>query len=429
VFGYGVLEKSILNRSQSHMLQILEQNSARCLKFDESGLNPLDFALGWPYGLRKLLEVGYESQYTLQLAISMGDLELAQLLLEAKDFALTTEPLILQKTSQSNSESLQRLIIDTVKNLRQRLRSLALENLVDQEMGDSALLQEKVLDESAIEVWNRLTKKGIHVPKELHPGPFPALFCFVDSNCSTKFLDALYEAGFESVDGADKSVATPLLILLFRESPWRSRNGHNLVKWFIDKQADLNFITKWSFPTVLFYFAIAFFQSTRIPCQNTTTFLKALVPSASSMCDPMGTDTCSCLCSSLNGCLPIHKIWACDPLEMAHEKCRFVTKAWLETCVEEWFQLCRFNQIQITLHYQEICRLEIFDRLGMAHTCCTYSERARIIRRTTNGNKRKQLQEEDFDLDKQLDLILKAYERMRRAYVGDFKVFLASLVD
>jgi len=423
VFGYGPLEKSILDRSQTHMLQILEQNGTRCLKFDKSGLYPLDFALGWSYGLRKLVEVGYEVKYALQLAISLGDLESAHILLEAKGFALATEPLVLQETSKSKDEALQRLVIDSLKNRRQRLRSLALATLFDQEIGDSALLQEKVLDEKASDVWNRLIKKGIHVPRELHPGFLPTIFCFVASYSSTKFLDALYETGFESVDGANKSIATPLLILLCRENPWRSRNGYDLVKWFIDRQASLNFTAEWSFPTVLFYFAIAYSKSTRIPCQRTATFLKALVPPTTSVCDPLGSDGCSCHCSSLNGCLPIHKIWTCDPLEMNHEKCRLVTKTWLETCVEEWFQLCGLNETQIALQYREICRLEIFDRLGMAHTCCTYGEKMKIIRRTMDEDKQMQLQEEDFDLAKQLNLVMEAYERMRRGYVGDFRCF------
>ncbi|KAF2266126.1 hypothetical protein CC78DRAFT_542831 [Lojkania enalia] len=410
LFGYGPFESSILSRSQDYMLQIFKHNGTLNRDYKGSGLYPLDFALGWPDGWNMLLEAGYKAETTLELSISIGDLESTMILLEAKGFSLAEHPSILVIASQSDSLDVQRAIIGALKKCRENLRNIALENLFDKETDGQGLLQESVSDSRAIKVWNELLKRGIPVPKELHPGHFPTIFALVRSICRVEFLDALYDAGFEFVDGEHKSIGTPLLEML-RSKAWEYSNGLNLVRWFINKQANLNFTTDDSFPTILFYFAIV--------------FLKELAPLATSFCDPLRTDGCSCYCSSLKGCLPPHKLWICNPQMKDHKGCMSITKALLNSSLEKWVQLCRLDRAQTTLYYNEMSRVEIFDRLGMAHTCCTYSDRPRISKETMEEVQQGQLRDEDSQLSGQLNLIMEAYEQLRKEYTGNFPDFWA----
>jgi hypothetical protein len=81
------------------------------------------------------------------------------------------------------------------------------------------------------------------------------------------------------------------------------------------------------------------------------------------------------------------------------------------------------DEAQIMLYYQEMCRLEIFNRLGMAHTCCTYTATKSIERETMENEEQRRLQDEDSILKRQLAAIMKAFENLRNEYPGDMKDF------
>ncbi|MCJ1455252.1 hypothetical protein MMC28_005606 [Mycoblastus sanguinarius] len=92
----------------------------------------------------------------------------------------------------------------------------------------------------------------------------------------------------------------------------------------------------------------------------------------------------------------------------------------LFNALEKWLSLCDIDGSQSEMCYEEICRLEIFDRLGMAHTCCGH-------RRSCMKKKdRKQLQEEDTELKEQLDLILRGYQNRYKRHVGGLNDFWKS---
>lgn len=424
MFGYGPFENSILTRSKDRMLQILTTQEALSRNCKESGLYPLDFALGWPDGLLLLLEAGYPAAPTLQLSISIGDTESTKILLEAESFSLAKHPLILLQASESNSLDIQRSTILEIKKSRECLRSIALEHLSDKEIGDLELSQDQFLDSRLDGVWNALIKKGIKPPAKSHPGHAPTIYFFVGTDCQVRFLDALYDAGFVDVDGSYQYCGTPLLKLL-HSRVWETSNGLSLVRWFMDKQASVNFTAEESFPTILFYFAIAYSNFVkRTPSKDQRSFLEELAPVGTSLCEPLHEDGCSCYCS-IGGCLPSHKIWICNPETESHVGCRSLTRTLLDSSLKDWVQLCLLDSAQTLQYYKSTCRVEIFHRLGMAHTCCTYLDTHKVLKNTMEKDQQRQLQDEDSELLEQLELLMEAYEKLQREYDGPFLSFWA----
>jgi hypothetical protein len=423
VFGYGPLENSILSHSLGRAKQTFGNVGSLDYDCPRGGLYPLDFALGWPDGLQWLLGVGYKPEVTLELSIFVGDIESTKILLEADGFALAKHPIVLCMASCSNRLDMQGVIVDALKNSRTTLRHFALERFPVCDKNSTGLLEEGVLDSRAVEVWNKLLHMRIYPPIELHPGHLPTIYSVIQPCSQVGFLDKLYDSGFKSIDGGVESMPKPIQSLVMQRA-LMSSNGFDVVKWFIDKQANLEFITEGSFPNVLFYFSIAHSELIR---GSTSTLSKStldgLVSEAAASCNPLRTDGCSCYCSSLGGCLPLHKIWVCNPRWTAHEGCKLMTMEVLMSTLYNWTHICRMDEAQIMLYYQEMCRLEIFDRLGMAHTCCTYTATRSIERKSMEDEEQRRLQDEDSVLKRQLTAIMKAFEILRNEHPGDMKDF------
>jgi len=61
------------------------------------------------------------------------------------------------------------------------------------------------------------------------------------------------------------------------------------------------------------------------------------------------------------------------------------------------------------LYLEESVRLELFNRLGMAHICCTG-------RRPMSNSEIRRIREDDSELKAQLDLLMMAYRNSRRTW-------------
>jgi hypothetical protein len=426
VFGYGRLENSILSRSLDHVKQAIANDGVHNFDCPRGGLYPLDFALGWPDGLQWLLEVGYRPEGTLELSISVGDVESTRILLETAGFALAGNPVLLYVASRSDKLDMHNVVVNALKQSRDKLRHFALEHLSVYGEDCTDLLEEKVLDARAVEVWNKLLHTPIRVPTELNPGNLSSVYSVIDADSQVGFLNALYDHGFESIDGSGGSNSTPFQSLVMERAQFTS-NRLATINWFIQKQANMDFITAGSFPNVLFYFAIGYSELVRgITSVHSKSTLDGLVSEAAASCNPLCTDGCSCYCSSLGGCLPLHKIWICNPRWRNHEGCKLVTTAVLKSALDNWVQSCRLDTAQTNLYYQEMCRLEIFERLGMAHTCCTYTaswESVRSERESMENEEQRRLQDEDSSLEHHLTKIMEAFKQLRSEYLGDMGDF------
>ena len=147
-------------------------------------------------------------------------------------------------------------------------------------------------------------------------------------------------------------------------------------------------------------------------------------------------DSCECHCST-KGCLPIHKL----PVLRKGS-----VKTWrqIEDDLFSWIEECEPSDSQAELYIEAACRLELFERLGMAHTCCERTPLSHgppngvIVLQTSElvkklplkprplpsaGDKlaemsqetRRELQAEDATSKQQLDLIIDAFKRAMKS--------------
>jgi hypothetical protein len=96
-------------------------------------------------------------------------------------------------------------------------------------------------------------------------------------------------------------------------------------------------------------------------------------------------------------------------------------------CLRSWLDWGEFSPEEVSLAWKAFCRLEIFTRLGMAHTCCRYGYHFSDIC-TVSSDERSELQEEDTKagLVDDLNSMMDKYEDLEANHPGPLSEFLAS---
>ena len=112
-------------------------------------------------------------------------------------------------------------------------------------------------------------------------------------------------------------------------------------------------------------------------------------------------DTCKCYCS-INGCLPVH---------MFPVLSQGSVKTWgqIQDDLFFWIEDCGISDNQARSYINAACRLEIFERLAMVHTCCRRNVSYKLA--TMSQETRKKVQAEDIISTEQLELIMDAFTR------------------
>lgn len=120
------------------------------------------------------------------------------------------------------------------------------------------------------------------------------------------------------------------------------------------------------------------------------------------------TDGCICYCS-VNGCLPLHHI----PVLYDRASTKGSVKSWatIEDDVFLWIELCEVSETQAEWYIEQACRLEMFERLGMAHTCCRRPARDGTDQSAVSDELRDELQKEDQESKEQLELLMEEFKR------------------
>ena len=443
-FGYGGFEEAILRRSLSYIEKLLQTEQFRkkypgtyhCGNERYHWLTPVELALGWPDGLQRLLEHGYNAASALALSICMNDGSSTEIILATDAFpgGLGYErTIVLESLCKSRNREIRETVVRALRRRREDLKRLAMERLLSCEFMRLNYLCEKSLDVTAYNVYQNLQEQGVHVPKSLHPATlsdeldhqlvYHILLTDERLPCDPELLDLFFENGFASTDAPDNKGRTPLSRLC--EYIVRLRRGFLPdIKWFLEKGACREFSRASRFQNPFYYLACVFGNAGRDSISYYDE-LKASIRLSASHFDPLDPDCCKCYCSS-SGCLPIYKFWKCHALRFnRHSSCQSTTTKKLVSMLDEWLYLCYLNQGPSEKCYKEICRLEIFDRLGMSHTCCTsqlhiYEDEAfeEIPREEL-----REVQDEDKDLQEQLDLLMCIYDNARSKHIGSLKEF------
>jgi hypothetical protein len=349
------------------------------------------------------------------------------------------------------------LTVTALKNRRTQLVGLALRRLPSAKLLELGVSSHTPLDSNALATYTALQECGIPVPGALYPGPTPLLLSF-NISCHLggfRLVQALFENRLCDLN-AQLDGITPLAYL--SQDPVATGQKESMIQWFLEHGASPIFSSPQMMPNFLFYLASvydsdAIYQKTplfssalEIKFENYESLTvddmrevheldaaardrlttSSMIELVARFCDPMQRDSCRCSCSS-SGCLPLHKFRNGIRLEPPIDGSvpgGWIPKRWVDISdtVRSWMQDCHLNESQAREYLHDACRLEIFTRLGMAHTCCIFEgdyewgiSRFPTRRQRDDGTCR-ELKDEDAELREQLKAVMEAYDQSLRMY-------------
>lgn len=397
---------------------------------------PLAYALGWLPGMNLLLKAGAKAYPAIYIAIRLRLVAEVEMLLQCDCplFELSSSqvrpvtPLLEHVVSYLTPgfynrplDDIVRLIFHALAKRRRQLMDLANEKLSSKQL-DFLPLQTRrgktLLDKDAALVVSLLEAAGVTVPSALGPGRSPSIYHYFGLTVDT--ATELYDLGFHSIDVEDSFGITPALICCCERE-------FELLFWFLDRGARINGFLLALPPSLAHALALVIahewgpvLRSHRnLPVDHPKTVPEAVcagLKRIGAACSPIYTDTCNCPCSSY-GCLPVVFLFKAY-------SCSWRSRMDLVTF---WLDLTDAIPCLLELSYMEICRLEIFERLGMAHICCQYDPPLGIhevwSRREMDPDEEKELCEEDEHFKIILDAYMQLYKDLRKEYSGPFTLF------
>lgn len=314
----------------------------------------LTFALHWPEGRRLLLAAGADPFESIAFAIQLGYSDALIDLLQkdlpffypddsphADLFSLWPTRTLRLGLSESAQENSLDSIINHLGQLRERLLALAREHLpyelLKQLCIDAGSRQESVLDCALLRLYRTLISRGVNTPSFLYPGSQRSIYHL--SQMVTFIAERLFRAGYRHFDIKDENGIRPV------EKACMIRDLE-LALWYLNHGAVPHESLIWILAASLAF----------LPWSNDD--FKEIV----SICGYPERDGCRCHCSS-KGCLPstiLQKQSRSSPFPPSDFQWWF-----------QWWVQCIPKHSQFEA-YKEGCRLEVFERLGMSHTCCKY---------------------------------------------------------
>ena len=174
-------------------------------------------------------------------------------------------------------------------------------------------------------------------------------------------------------------------------------------------------------------------------CRKAKACLPALLDRIHSLLASPQADNCRCFCSR-SGCLPVH-----DLLKyVSRNNLSLPRVGWPNTLWPTWYNekmvldlwsQCSAMNPDKDLERSEICRLQLFNRLSMKHTCCRLSfeydlDDDNIVSThldpellEMNDSEQAQFREEDAYAKSQLDAIMTLYHELNAEYRDQLDVF------
>ncbi|EON68612.1 hypothetical protein W97_07870 [Coniosporium apollinis CBS 100218] len=265
-----------------------------------------------------------------------------------------------------------------------------------------------LLDENAKSVADALEKRGVSIPAKIWPGAQKTVFHL--EYLTLEVVQKLYAADFCDIDVEDAAGCTPLVLACWRRD-W------DLVEWYLDKGADTRAIEKAGFLSLPYLSAIGL-NNAGLPYYGNEhqEALRRIRTTMGRMCGIRIPDDRACYCS-VAGCLPagiVIKRRSCVR-HRAHDLDFYIKSATLG-CVEA--------------AYLDACRVRIFERLGMVHTCCKV-ERVYPVEVPYSVPRRYRLPEEErlelldeyAELNDILEAYMRLYQDLRSECSGRFSLF------
>lgn len=400
--------------------------------------------MGWKEGLQALSAVWtWDASCTFWLAFLISDKDSCHQILDLFFMPMNTPPFIRLMLDLIKADALDWATIVVKSHARKRteLATLGRQHLsrFDQERLGLSTTKVIPLDGHAREVYDLLRNKGIQVPLALHPGWSGSIY-YVLSDFYNGFGSQIIQQGYRYVfvpsttDIRDSFLLVVVAQQLFdngftvfdhlnkerdelgrRSLEKATGNLHALTGlpicvWLLQKSASCNF------PLPIHHNEQGYFGICRQSSRNllerlakgcTTqpnshwSLMRLLVQYVSGLCPPMSTDSCVCYCLTSNGCLAQHLYVSFDVYSSTcnqHEHKANALVSWLESCF--------LTRDEKSLCFEQAVRLELFDRLGLVHTCCLGLESKM---NPPKPEEVERIRGDDEELASQLDLLMFAY--------------------
>lgn len=448
----GGLARIVLDRDLRNLERFLTTPTIdwKAQAFGFTGISILDLALGWQEGLQALSAVWTcDASYTFWLAFSLSEMDSCLQILDLFFMPMNTWTFIRLMMELINAGALDwtRIVVKSHVRKRTELAGLGRRHLSlsDQRKLGVSHPEAALLDAHARDVYDQLRKKGIHVPWALHPGWGGSIYCilgsfsnkqygnhqwyqlrFVHANHSLwvresfsliEVAQELFDNGFTNIDTpqmlntrSDRSVATPLQRATLN---FAGVAGLPLCLWLLQKGASPNFplevhneyhpdncgCPKQTSHNLLTRLATACGSQSN----SHWSLIRLLVQYVSGLSPPMSRDSCVCYCHASGGYLPPHS--HVNVFEYYRENCN--RHEHMANSLVSWIEACHLIDDKKSLYFEQAVRLELFDRLGLVHTCC-------LALRNQYSNPPEpeevdRIRGDNEELGSQLDLLIQAY--------------------
>ncbi|KAJ3547438.1 hypothetical protein NM208_g1510 [Fusarium decemcellulare] len=422
---------AVINRSEHQLRQLLRIGR---VDIHAKSLPLVALAVGWPVGLKILLESGADPNDGILPAVREGHIPSIRLLLDYGCDFFQSEPgsvlhtgydLLSEASIYACHADVFCLLIEKLAQRRRALLRLALKNLPGPDLDRLGLRSEaqecdqSLLDQHAREVFHRLIAAEIKVPAGFWPGKESIIYHHHDITYS--LAKKLYSMGFHDIDVPKDGTSdhTPLYNAISRAPlDYADVSDHlRLIVWYLEKGARLPvepserfrlFLPSWN---GILTSTIWINEGTRL--DGPLELLRQLYPqgalifeSGTCRCNVAGFNPSSLVLQSQNG-----------PFDLTGRR------RWL-------FHLPRYAQMGLPLTpqcFQDICRLEIFERLGMAHTCCSpFKSDDSTSLNSESSEEAQELEEEDILLASALESHLRLYSDLHQRHSSNFEAFWLS---
>ena len=404
------------------------------------------FALGWPTGLDLLLEAGADPSPAIGDAVAYQDKYSVRTLLDRHCYILESRqeercyPSVFE-TALFRSVSMQQLERDILVSLVQALaRSRrALMKLAKQYVSKEMLKkfgwedpsnENVLLDVAARAIFNHLKEIGVEVPNHLSPGCLASIYHARDM--TAEVAEQLFHEGFRAFDEPDRLGVTPLYHTqywrqdIFSPASWPKLLAFRV--WLLDHGAEpLSTPDGYSILHILASEVCdsSSFQTWLRRSKSKIPILRSLLKLLVQKLAPLQSDVCDCFCST-NGCTHMHSLLVSVEKE-AEKRSWCDQRLWKQKSAALGFWVSHLpSDVDHGLLRREVCRFEIFTRLGIRHTCCRrpyrhfrYAEEEAELR----AEEKAELQTEDAWLKLQLDAIMLEYNSLEQQYDLDPQAF------